>query len=91
MEQELDGQVDYEELRVGSTTLASCEDLGSLESLTEVRDLCFACCNGVPSSPGIFSCDSSSIRDNVGLSVCLSFCRSVYNEFSWTNEMMGPT
>ena len=37
VEQELDGQVDYEELRVGSTTLASCEDLGSLESLTEVR------------------------------------------------------
>ena len=36
VDQELDGQVDYEELRVGSTTLASCEDLGSLESLTEV-------------------------------------------------------
>ena len=26
--------VDYDELRVESTTLASCEDLGSLESLT---------------------------------------------------------
>ena len=31
-----DGQVEYEELRVGSTRLASCEDLDSLESLTEV-------------------------------------------------------
>jgi len=38
VDQELDGQVDYEELRVGSTTLASCEDLGSLESLTEPGD-----------------------------------------------------
>jgi hypothetical protein len=31
-----EGQVDYEELRVGSTRLASCEDLDSFESLTEV-------------------------------------------------------
>jgi len=38
VEQELDGHVDYEELRVGSTTLASCEDLDSLESLTENGD-----------------------------------------------------
>ena len=36
VDREGEGQVDYEELRVGSTRLASCEDLDSLESLTEV-------------------------------------------------------
>ena len=44
VEQELDGHVDYEELRVGSTTLASCEDLDSLESLTEVRSFLYFVC-----------------------------------------------
>jgi len=35
---ERDGQVEYEELRVASTRLASCEDLDSLESLSEAED-----------------------------------------------------
>ena len=36
-EEVLEGQEEYEELRVGSTMLASREDYNSLESLTEVR------------------------------------------------------
>ena len=31
-----DGHVDYEELRVGNTALASIEDLDSLDTFTEV-------------------------------------------------------